>query len=126
MGFFYKFGASSMISDFNFPEGGRLTPYTALVFFAVGVVVSNFLFDGLLMRFPFAGKSLSISDYLSGTKKIISLVLLVASFGIYVCRLVFLPRTKQALQFVPHVAIVCNRLVLIILAKEYCCTYFIN
>ena len=69
MGFFYKYVASSMISDFNFPEGGRLTPYTALVFFAVGVVVSNLLFNGLLMRFPFTGKSLSISDYLNGTIK---------------------------------------------------------
>jgi len=69
MGFFYKYVASSMASDFDFPEVGMLTPYTALVFFAVGVVISNFLFNGLLMRFPFAGNSLSIKDYLSGTAK---------------------------------------------------------
>ena len=69
MGFFYKYVASSMASDFDFPEVGMLTPYTALVFFAVGVVISNFLFNGLLMRFPFAGNSLSIKDYLSGTVK---------------------------------------------------------
>ncbi len=37
MGFFYKYVANSMTTDFAFPEAGKLTPYTALVFFAVGI-----------------------------------------------------------------------------------------
>jgi len=69
MGFFYKYVAASMAADFDMPEAGKLTPYTALVFFAVGVVVSNFLFNGLLMRFPFAGTKLSIGDYFKGSAK---------------------------------------------------------
>jgi glucose uptake protein len=69
MGFFYKYVAASMVSDFDLPEAGKLTPYTALVFFAVGVVASNFLFNGLLMRFPFAGSRLSIKDYFKGSAK---------------------------------------------------------
>ena len=69
MGFFYKYVAVSMVSNFGLPEAGKLTPYTALVCFAVGVVVSNFLFNGLLMRFPFAGSRLSIKDYLNGSAK---------------------------------------------------------
>jgi glucose uptake protein len=69
MGFFYKYVAASMVGDFDVPEAGKLTPYTALVFFAVGVVASNFLFNGLLMRFPFAGTRLSIKDYFKGSAK---------------------------------------------------------
>ena len=69
MGFFYRYVAASMSGNFDMPEAGKLTPYTALVFFAVGVVISNFLFNGLLMRFPFAGTRLSIKDYFSGSAK---------------------------------------------------------
>ena len=67
MGFFYKYVAASMAADFDFPEAGKLTPYTALVIFAVGIVCSNFLFNGLLMRFPFSGEQLSIRDYFKGS-----------------------------------------------------------
>ncbi len=69
MGFFYKYVAASMIGDFDVPETGKLTPYSALVFFAVGIVASNFLFNGLLMRFPFAGSKLSFGDYFKGSAK---------------------------------------------------------
>ena len=69
MGFFYKYVAASMANNFEVPEAGKLTPYTALVLFAVGLVVSNFLFNGLLMRFPFAGSRLSIKDYFKGSGK---------------------------------------------------------
>lgn len=33
MGFFYKYVANSMTTDFAVPEAGKLTPYMALVFF---------------------------------------------------------------------------------------------
>lgn len=69
MGFFYRFVAASMVTDFEIPEAGKLTPYTALVFFAIGVVVSNFLFNSILMRFPVSGKRLSIGDYFKGSFK---------------------------------------------------------
>ncbi len=69
MGFFYKYVAASMTGNFDAPEAGKLTPYTALVFFAIGIVASNFLFNGLLMRFPFAGTPLRIGDYFRGSAK---------------------------------------------------------
>jgi len=69
MGFFYKYVAASMVADFDMPEAGKLTPYTALVLFAVGIVISNFLFNGLLMRFPFSGAKLSAKDYFKGSGK---------------------------------------------------------
>lgn len=69
MGFFYKYVAISMATDFEVGEVGKLTPYTALVLFAIGIVISNFVFNGLLMRYPFAGTALRFKDYLSGSKR---------------------------------------------------------
>lgn len=69
MGFFYKYVAISMFSDFEVPESGKLTPYTALVLFAIGIVVSNFIFNTLLMRYPFSGTKLNGADYFKGSAK---------------------------------------------------------
>jgi len=69
MGFFYKYVAVSMVADFDLPEVGKLTPYTALVLFALGIVASNFVFNSFLMRFPFSGTKLSIGDYFKGSIK---------------------------------------------------------
>jgi glucose uptake protein len=66
MGLFYKYVAGSMVHNFNLPETGKLTPYTALVFFAVGVVLSNFLFNTLQMKRPFIGSPVGFSDYFKG------------------------------------------------------------
>lgn len=67
MALFYRFVASSMITDFETPEPGKLTPYSAVFFFAIGVVVSNFLFNYLLMKKPFEGEPLSFKDYAKGS-----------------------------------------------------------
>ena len=69
MGFFYKYVAASMFPDFNVPDAGKLSPYTAVVFFAVGILLSNFLFNSLLMRRPFVGTRVSYSDYFKGGLK---------------------------------------------------------
>ena len=45
MALFYRFVASSMVTSFESPEPGKLTPYSAIFFFSVGVMVSNFLFN---------------------------------------------------------------------------------
>ncbi|GAB4049885.1 GRP family sugar transporter [Spirosoma litoris] len=51
MSFFFYFVAKSMTADFSNPAPGLLTPYTALVLFAIGVVVSTPLFIPVLRRF---------------------------------------------------------------------------
>ena len=45
---------------------GKLTPYTAVFVFAIGVFVSNFLFNTLAMKHPVEGKPVSISGYFKG------------------------------------------------------------
>ena len=66
MGLFYKYVANSMTSDFTNPEALKLTPYTALFIFSAGIFISNFIFNSLLMRFPFSGEKVSASDYIKG------------------------------------------------------------
>jgi len=63
MGFFYRFVAASMVTDFVVPEVGKLTPYTALVFFAVGLLVSNIAFVTIIMFKPFSGEKVAPLDY---------------------------------------------------------------
>lgn len=66
MGFFYRFVAKSMFSDFSNPEAGKLSPYTAMVFFAIGILLSNFIFNTYIMKKPFVGAAVSFSDYFKG------------------------------------------------------------
>jgi glucose uptake protein len=67
MALFYRFVASSMVSSFEAPEAGKLTPYSAIFFFAVGVFISNLLFNYLIMKRPFEGKPLTFKDYRKGS-----------------------------------------------------------
>ena len=69
MGYFYKYVAASMFSDFNVPEAGKLSPYTAVVIFAVGILISNFIFNTYLMFRPFEGNPVSYGDYFKGSSK---------------------------------------------------------
>jgi glucose uptake protein len=66
MGLFYKYVAASMFPDFTVPESGKLSPYTAIVFFSAGILVSNFLFNTVLMRRPFDGSPVTYKDYFRG------------------------------------------------------------
>ncbi len=65
MGFFYRFVAASMSTDFANPEVGLMTPYTAVVVFSVGLFVSNFVWNTIVMYKPFAGESVTYRDYFS-------------------------------------------------------------
>lgn len=71
MGFFYRFVAASMSTDFVNMEIGKLSPYSAVVIFSVGLVLSNFIFNSILMIKPFTGESVAFSDYFKkGTPKL--------------------------------------------------------
>lgn len=69
MGLFYKYVADSMTGDFNVPESGKFTPYSALVIFAIGVVISSFVFNTIQMKRPFIGTPVSFSDYFKTSSK---------------------------------------------------------
>lgn len=68
MAFFYRFVASSMdLDSFTAPAAGKMTPYTAVVVFATGVFISNFLFNTIAMKCPVEGTPVRPSEYFGGT-----------------------------------------------------------
>lgn len=69
MGWFYRFVASSMSSNFSVPEAGLLTPYTALVLFSLGIFFSSFVWNTVMMKKPISGFPIKSSQYFNGTFK---------------------------------------------------------
>jgi glucose uptake protein len=68
MSFFYRFIASSMdLENFQDPAAGKMTPYTAVFIFSVGIFLSNFVFNSILIKRPFAGAPTSYSEYFRGS-----------------------------------------------------------
>jgi len=66
MGGFYRFVAQSMGA-----EAGRVSPYTAIVAFSAGVLISNFLWNSVAMARPFSGAPVTYADYLrKGTPRL--------------------------------------------------------
>jgi glucose uptake protein len=65
MGFFFRFVVASMATDFANPEPGRLSPYTAVFIFSVGLLLSNFVWNSIVMKQPFVGEPVPYRDYLT-------------------------------------------------------------
>jgi len=71
MGFFYRFVAASMTTNFATPDAGLLTPYSAMFVFTIGIFLSNFIFNTWFMYKPVTGKSVGYGDYFKlGTPKL--------------------------------------------------------
>src|SRR5690606_7769802 len=68
-GFFYRFIASAMYTDFQTPEIGKLGPYAATFCFGIGALLSNFVFNTILMRKPLRGKPVLFSAYFRGRSR---------------------------------------------------------
>jgi glucose uptake protein len=70
MGFFYRFVADSMTLNFTNPEAGKLTPYSAVLIFSVGLFLSNFVWNTYFMYKPVHGNRSTYGEYFSnGTLK---------------------------------------------------------
>lgn len=67
MSVFYPFIAAGMdLQNFINPAAGKMTPYTAVVVFATGILLSNFLFNTILMKKPLEGAPISYAEYFKG------------------------------------------------------------
>jgi glucose uptake protein len=69
MALFYRFVASSMATNPITPEAGKLTPYAAVFIFALGILISNFLINTVLMKRPVEGEPVTYSQYFKGSLK---------------------------------------------------------
>jgi glucose uptake protein len=47
-------------------EAGKMTAYTANVAFAIGILLSNFFFNTLMMKKPFVGEPVPLGEYFKG------------------------------------------------------------
>ncbi|MCU0370380.1 MAG: GRP family sugar transporter, partial [Bacteroidales bacterium] len=66
MAWFFRFVASAIAVDLEYPEQGKLTPYAAFFFFVIGMVISNFLFNTYLMKKPIEGAPVNFKQYFRG------------------------------------------------------------
>lgn len=67
MSFFYRFVAVAMdLDNFENPTIGMLTPYSAIFVFSVGVFLSNFVFNTIIMKRPFIGVPVTYNEYFKG------------------------------------------------------------
>lgn len=70
MAFFYRFVARAMdLDNFVSPTEGMITPYTAFFLFSIGLVLSNVIFNTILMRKPIEGEPVSYKAYFKGRFK---------------------------------------------------------
>jgi len=63
MSLFFFLVTKAIAKDMNAPEAGKLTPYTALVFFSTGLFLSNFVFNTIAMKWTVSGEKVAVSDY---------------------------------------------------------------
>ncbi len=57
------------INNFKSPAAGMLTPYTGMVIFALGVFLSNFIINTIVMKKPFVGEPVTYRQYFEGNGK---------------------------------------------------------
>jgi len=63
MGLFYYLVQKGIVADFVSPEEGKLGPYAAVVVFSLGLFVSSFLWNSIVMAKPFVGEPVALGDY---------------------------------------------------------------
>ena len=57
------------LDNFAAPAAGKVTPYTAMVIFALGVFLSNFVVNTIVMKKPFVGEPVTYGQYFAGNFK---------------------------------------------------------
>jgi len=67
--FFYGFVVNSLDNSFVSGGTGTLTPFTAIVFFGLGVLGSTFIFNPIFMANPVQGGPVKIAAYFKGDLK---------------------------------------------------------
>ncbi len=64
--FFYRFVASSLATDFSPADDGKISSYTAVVFFSLGAILSTLIVVPIFMAKPVEGRPVKISEWTQG------------------------------------------------------------
>jgi len=67
MGMFYRFVAAAMYADPTHAAAGKMGSYAAVFVFAVGIVLSSFVWNTLAMKRPLVGNPVRFRDYFAGS-----------------------------------------------------------
>ena len=67
MGMFYRFVAAAMYADTAHPTAGKMGSYAAVFVFAVGILLSSFVWNTFAMNKPFSGPPVDFRDYFAGS-----------------------------------------------------------
>lgn len=67
--FFYRFVASSLATDFSPADTGKISSYTAVVFFSIGALICTAIFNPIFMAKPVQGEPVKMSVWFKATAK---------------------------------------------------------
>jgi glucose uptake protein len=67
MGMFYRFVAAAMYADPAHAAAGKMGSYAAVFVFAVGILLSSFVWNILAMKRPLVGDPVHFRDYFAGS-----------------------------------------------------------
>jgi glucose uptake protein len=67
--FFYRFVASSLASDFSIADAGKISSYTAVVFFSIGALICTTILNPIFMARPVQGEPVKMSAWYKGGSK---------------------------------------------------------
>jgi glucose uptake protein len=67
--FFYRFVASSLAIDFSPAEAGKISSYTAVVFFSLGALFCTAILNPLFMTNPVQGDPVKMAEWFKGGSK---------------------------------------------------------
>jgi glucose uptake protein len=67
--FFYRFVAASLATDFSPADDGKISSYTAVVFFSVGALISTAVINPFFMAKPVEGEPVKMSQWVGGSAK---------------------------------------------------------
>ena len=67
--FFYRFVASSLATDFSPADAGKISSYTAVVFFSIGAIVCTAVLNPFFMARPVQGEPVKMSLWFGGRSR---------------------------------------------------------
>ena len=67
--FYYVIMVRALDPDFTAVNAGKLTPYTAVVFFSIGVFISTLIINPMFMQRSVEGGKVSMKQYFSGSRQ---------------------------------------------------------
>jgi glucose uptake protein len=67
--FFYRFVAASIATDFSPADAGKLSSYTAVVFFSAGALICTILINPIFMARPVQGEPVKMTEWFKASSR---------------------------------------------------------